>query len=321
MNILDRLSIESDGTVQSRTGNVTIGFLTKTIGEKFKFEMDIESFDQESSEVIFPIMFCIQMNPDDYEARTPFFERWGPIILARIYSIIKKKKHRMEIKHKVLGWFGIKCPKVNYIPTDARWCIQFTVDDQLKKGVINPILSYKIPFKVEFADNAPRIVQDPNATMMTRNPKTKEVIPQSMDGIQILGEGIRLYRFDKSLQDDSDNIKGMFSNTNKELATLRWDNLEWSMRDTYIEISGAEETRNEMHILKINSDKIKRTHAAIRYKDNMFQLAAWGATMLNQRFVELSTDTSNVKWVKLPNNSSIVLNNTKVIKFKVNSDL
>lgn len=321
MNILDRLSIESDGIVQSRTGNVTIGFLTKTIGEKFKFEMDIESFDQESSEVIFPIMFCIQMNPDDYEARTPFFERWGPIILARIYSIIKKKKHRMELKHKALGWFGIKCPKVNYTPTDARWCIQFTVDDQLKKGVINPILSYKIPFKIECADNAPRIVQDPNATMMTRNPKTKEVMQQSMDGIQILGEGIRLYRFDKSLQDDSDNIKEMFSNTNKELATLRWDNLEWTMRDAYIEISGAEETRNETHILKINSDKIKRTHAAIRYKDNMFQLAAWGATMLNQRYVELSTDTSNVKWEKLPNNSTIVLNNTKVIKFKANSDL
>lgn len=320
MNILDRLSIESDGTVQSRTGNVTIGFLTKTIGEKFKCEMDIESFDQESSEVIFPIMFCIQMNPDDYEARTPFFERWGPIILARIYSIIKKKKHRMEIKHKVLGWFGIKCPKVNYIPTDARWCIQFTVDDQLKKGVINPILSYKIPFKIECADNAPRIVQDPNATMMTRNPKTKEVMQQSMDGIQILGEGIRLYRFDKSLQDDSDNIKEMFSNTNKELATLRWDNLEWSMRDNYIEISGAEETRHETHILKINNDKIKRTHVAIRYKDKMFQLAAWGATMLNQRYVELSTDTSNVKWVKLPNNSTIVLNNIKVIKFKTNSD-
>ena len=185
MNILDKLSIESDGLVQSRTGKVTLEFLKKVLGKAFKQEMDWES-DDESGELIFPNMFCIQMHPDDYEARTPFFERWGPIILARIYSLIRKKKHRMELKHKVLGWFGIKCPKVNYTPTDARWCIQFTVDDQLKKGVINPILSYKIPFKVECADNAPRIVQDPNATMMTRNPKTKEVMPQSMDGIQIL---------------------------------------------------------------------------------------------------------------------------------------
>ena len=91
MNILDRLSIESDGTVQSRTGNVTIGFLTKTIGEKFKCEMDIESFDQESSEVIFPIMFCIQMNPDDYEARTPFLKDGDRLFWQEFIPSLRRK--------------------------------------------------------------------------------------------------------------------------------------------------------------------------------------------------------------------------------------
>lgn len=328
MDIMRNLSIDPDGLPQARPERITIGYIKKKLGKMFKQEMDLES-DDETSELIFPTSFHIMMHPDDYQARIAFFERWGPIILARIYSIIRRKKNWVEFKHSVMGYFGKKYPDVKYTPTDPRWCIQFApigTGDNLGRGEINPILSYTIPFKIEYTQNSPRIVHNPNSTLMTRDPKTKELKELALDSSQILGEGISIYMFDNSLQNDPSAISGMYSNIQnsnkkKELATLRWDNLEWTMRDTYIEISGAEDVRNEAYILKINSDKIKRTHAAIRYKDNMFQLAAWGATMLNQRYVELSTDTSNVKWEKLPNNSTIVLNNTKVIKFKANSDL
>ena len=327
MDITRNLSIDPDGLSQARPERVTIGYIKKKLGKMFKQEMDWES-DDDTSELIFPTSFHIMMHPDDYQARIAFFERWGPIILARIYSIIRRKKQWVEFKHKVMEHFGKKYPDVKYTPTDARWCIQFApvgTGDNLGRGEINPILSYTIPFKIENVQNSPRIVHDPNSTLMTRDPKTKELKELALDSSQILGEGISIYMFDNSLQKNPSAISDMYSDTKnsnkrKELATLRWDNLEWTMRDTYIEISGAEETRNDTHILKIDSDKVNRTHAAIRYQDNMFQLAAWGTTMLNQRFVELSTDTSDVKWVKLPNNSTIVLNNIKVIKFKTNSD-
>lgn len=328
MDIMRNLSIDPDGLPQARPERITIGYIKKKLGKMFKQEMDLES-DDETSELIFPTSFHIMMHPDDYQARIAFFERWGPIILARIYGIIRRKKHWLEFKHRVMGHFGKKYPEVKYTPTDARWCIQFApvgTGDNLGRGEINPILSYTIPFKVEYAQNSPRIVQNPNSTLMTRDPKTKALKELALDSSQILGEGISIYMFDNSLQNNPSAISGVYSSTTnsnkkKELATLQWDNLEWSMYDTYIEVSGSEETRNESHILKLNSDKVKRTHVAVRYKDGGFQLAAWGPTMLNERYVDLSIDTTHVKWEKLNPKSTIVLNNAIVIRFKANTDL
>lgn len=320
MNILEKLSIESDGKSVPKSGKVTIGYIKRKLGSEFEQEMDMES-DDETSELIFPTSFHILMHPDDYENRKVFFERWGPIILSRIYAVIRKKKCRMELKHKLFKSFGKKYPKVKYMPTDARWCIQFTpvdVGGNLRKGDLDFILSYTIPFKIEYAQNTPRIVQDPNCTMMTRDPKTKELREQPVEGIRTLGEGVRIYPFDKSLQDAQEDINELFSNSKKELATLQWNNLEWPMYDTYIEISGMEETRKGSNIIKINSDRVKRTHVAIQYKDNGFQLAAWGKTMINERDVELSTDPAHIKWEKLMSKSTIVLNDAVVVRFKAN---
>lgn len=328
MDIMRNLSIDPDGLSHARPEKVTIGYIKKKLGKMFKQEINWES-DDETSELIFPISFHVMMHPDDYQARIAFFERWGPIILAKIYSIIRRKKYWMEFKHRVMGYFGKKYPDVKYTPTDARWCIQFApvgTGDNLRKGEINPILSYTIPFKVEHVQNSPRIVHNPNSTLMTRDPKTKELRELALDSSQVLGEGISIYMFDNSLQNNPDDIRGVFSNTRtsskkKELAILKWDNLEWSMYDTYIEISGSEETRTEPHVLKLNSNKVKRTHVVIQYKDNGFQLAAWGPTMLNERYVELSKDTVNIKWQKLNPKSTIVLNNAIVIRFKANFNL
>lgn len=321
MGVLDKLSIESDGQARNGTGEVTIGYIKKMLGKKFKQEMDLQS-DDESSELIFPIMFIIYMHPDDYQVRKPFFERWGPIVLVRIYTLIREKKQFMELRHRALEHIKRKrYPKVKYLPTDARWCIQFTVDASLQKGKIRCDTSYTIPFKVEFSNNAPRIVTDSNLTITTRNSKTKVLEERSLDGIRVLGEGIRIYPFDNTLQEDPDKINELHDDKKKELARLKWGDLEWSIYDPYIEISGKEETRNESHILKINSDKVKRTHVAIRYRDNEFQLAAWGETMLNERYVELSKDTTHIKWEKLIPNSTIVLNNAIVIRFKANPGL
>lgn|GEM_PF-3971411 len=315
MCILDKLSMEPDGQNRQRLGEVSKGYIKKTLGEKFKHEMDLES-DDETSELIFPTMFIIYMHPDDFRTRMPFFERWGPIFLSRIYSLIRKKKRRMEFRHKVLEHFGNRYPSVKYTPTDARWCIQFTVDGTVQQGEIRSDTSYSIPYKkVEYTNNGPRIVQDPNSTIKTRNPKTKVLEEQTLDGIQVLGEGIRLYPFDKTLQEDPDKIREFHPDKKNELAILQWDNFEWSMYDDYIEISGKEETRNESYILKINSNKVKRTHVAIRYRNNEFQLAAWGDTMLNERNVEVSADAANVKWEKLNPRSTIVLNNEVVLRF------
>lgn len=314
MCILDKLSMEPDGQNGPRLGEVTKGYIKKTLGEKFKHEMDLES-DDEASELIFPTMFIIYMHPDDFRTRIPFFERWGSIILSRIYSLIRKKKRRMEFRHKVLEHFGKRYPSVKYTPKDARWCIQFTVDGTVQQGKIRSDASYSIPYKKVFANNAPRIVQDTNSTIKTRNPKTKVLEEQTLDGIQVLDEGIRLYLFDKTLQEDPDKNREFLPDKKKELAILQWDNFEWSMYDDYIEISGMDDPRNESHILKINNKKVKRTHVAIRYKYNEFQLAAWGITMLNERNVELSTDTSVVKWEKLNPKSTIVLNNEVVLIF------
>lgn len=319
MCILDKLSMEPDGQNGQRLGEVTIGYIKKILGEKFKHEMDLES-DDETSELIFPIMFIIYMHPDDFQARIPFFERWGPIILARIYTQIRKKKRRMEFRHKVLEHLGNRYPNVKYTPTDTRWCIQFTVEGSVKQGEIKTDTSYTIPFKLEMANNAPRIVEDPDGTIKTRNPKTKELEKQKLNGIQVLGEGIRLYQFDNTLQEESDKIKEMLPNMENELAILQWDNLEWKMYDPYIEISGEEETRNESYILKLNSSKVKRTHVAIRYRNNEFQLAAWGRTLLNERNVELSMDTTDVKWKMLNPRSTIVLNNDVLLRFKAKTN-
>lgn len=322
MDILDKLSIDSEDHSGQNMGNATIGGIVKILGEKFKQEMDKESFGKTTSSVLmFPIMFIIYMHPDDFQFRKPFFDRWGPIILAEIYALIRKKKQNMELRHRVLAHIGKRYPKVEYLPTDARWCIQFTVDASLQKGKIRCDTSYTIPFKVEFANNAPRIVPDSNFTITTRNSKTKGLEERSLDGIRVLGEGIRIYMFDKTLQEDPDKINELHDDKKKELARLKWGDLEWTMYDSYIEISGKEETRNESHILKINSDKVKRTHVAIRYRDNEFQLAAWGETMLNERYVELSKDTTRINWVKLSSKSSIVLNNAIVVRFNANPDL
>ena len=215
----------------------------------------------------------------------------------------------------MLERLGHRYPKVKYTPTDARWCVQFTVDGTVPKGEIKIDMSYTIPFKVEIADNAPRVVKDPDATIKTRNPRTSRLEEQNMGDIQVLGEGIRLYPFDKMLQEDPDKISELIPEKKKELALLQWENLEWPMREPYIMISGKSDPRNGSNILKINSDKVQETHVAMQHKETGFQLAAWGPTMLNERHVELSERNAHINWVRLIPKSTIVLNNEVVIKF------
>lgn len=315
MGILDILSIDSNRHIGQGTGNVTIGSIKKILGKKFRQEMDLDS-DDETSELIFPSMFIIYLHPDDYQARVHFFERWGTIILARIYSLIRKKKRRMELRHQVLERFGKRYPNVKYTPSDARWCVQFTVDCNVSRGKIRVDTSYQIPFQMEVANNAPRIVQDPGGTIRTRNPKTKKLEKQGLDDIQVLGEGIRIYMFDKTLQENPNKINELHADEREELAILSWNSLEWSMYESYIMISGINDSRHASNILRINSNKVQETHVVIQYKDKEFQLAAWGPTMLNERDVEVSTDASHIKWVKLNPKSTIVLNNDVVVEFK-----
>jgi len=94
---------------------------------------------------------------------------------------------------------------------------------------------------------------------------------------------------------------------------------KYFMTSNELHISGKNDDRTNMSILKIDNGRILNSHVQIKYfaVEDIFRLAAFGPVKCYEKTVPLSNG-DNILWVNLYNNSNIFINEEISINFKIN---
>ena len=94
---------------------------------------------------------------------------------------------------------------------------------------------------------------------------------------------------------------------------------KYFMTSNELHISGKNDERRNMSILKIDSEQVLSSHIQIKYfaQEDIFKLAAFGSVKCNERTVPLSSG-DDIFWINLFHNSDIFINNEININFKIN---
>lgn len=327
---------------RDQTGNITLKVLKKKLVCEFKQCLKSESDFKEGS-LLFPVSFNILMTPDDFQDRRALFEDWLPVILSALYDTIRKQKQLLEIFPKSLNKIrniGRTCwakankkvcvPKeyisrVTYMPKQGQWFFQFLSCDtdrninRIQDGKPVIYYSYAVPNE-NVEENEPRYVKGGILTEVTKGKKIK-FYEDELAEINIAGQVSYSRPFDEQLPTNQRLIRMAISDYKPAFAKIKFPegNLEWEMRTPYVEISGREDVREQIDVIKIPNSGVQQTHIAIRYskEKKKFELAVWGNTKLNGNEISKSTGTNPI-WVLLPGESTLVLNNDAVVRFEAN---
>ncbi len=147
-------------------------------------------------------------------------------------------------------------------------------------------------------------------------------------GLDILGDGVYTFDFDKNMNEDTAYIGNTANVQQTGWAKLRWTAadggyLVYEMLDSYIDISGDSDSRRTRNICHIDSPAIMTSHVQIRFDQTTrsFFLAAFAKTRLNGREVPISNG-GNPNWITLPKtNSKIFINDAVSVEFNANPNI
>lgn len=301
---------------------ITNRILLKELVTHFKQRMEELSFD---GRILYPMSFNIFMHPDDYNETKESLPFVLPEVVSQFYTKIKEEK--------------AKFPEgVNYAPPATYWFFQFTACQFVEKdGMENLIERGRIittgnltTFDIKKAqtDNT-YSEQNIHLSVKCQNSNTNanNINMEALLGMDILSDGAYTFNFDKNMKEDAKKIQSSVNSKKNGWATLEWMegnmNKTFVMLDTYIDVSGQEETRSTRNICRIDNEAVAVSHVQIQYdpSSQIFLLAAYAKTRLNGREVPISSNASP-EWVQLPKfNSKIFLNDTVSVEFNANADL
>lgn len=315
--------IEPDeGKKEKGVQKITNRLLLKELVTHFQQRMEELSFD---GRVLYPMSFNILMHPDDYSETKESLPFVLPEVVSQFYSKIKEEK--------------AKYPEgVNYAPPATYWFFQFTacqfgekdgVETLIERGKIittGNLTTFDI--KKAVADNT-YSEQNYHLSVKCQNSDTNanNINMEALKGMDILSDGTYTFNFDKKMSEDARKIQSGINKQKNGWATLQWMDGSTSntfvMLDTYIDVSGSEETRTTRNICRISSEDVAVSHIQIQYdpSSQIFLLAAYAKTRLNGREVPISSNASP-EWVQLPKfNSKILLNDKVNVAFNANADV
>lgn len=304
--------------------------INSKITNKMLLQELVTHFEQSMDELsvgrrlLYPMSFNILMHPDDYNQTKESFPFVLPEVVSQFYALIKKEKNKYND--------GVNCT-----PPATYWFFQFSAcrfaedngnESLLERGKIITTGSLTT-FDIQKAQNNVRSEANVKLSVKCQNSNVNDnnINMDALLGMDILSEGSYKFNFDKNMDEDTNSIAASANAREKGWATLRWSegptNKTYPMLDTYINISGSDETRTTRNICQIKSDAVAVSHVQIRYDQTTqtFQLAAWAKTRLNTREVPLSTGNAPT-WIDLPKfNSKLFLNDAVSIEFNANPDM
>ena len=316
-NLFTSLKVDPDDR-NNHAPEVTNTILLEELVEHFEQSMDKLSV---RNRVLYPMSFNILMHPDDYNQTKDSLPFVLPEVIAEFYASIKKKCKNFTNGYKA-------------DPPATYWFFQFSgcriCDDKGKDKLIERGRIITTGSLTTFDFQKAQMSEEANVMLSVKcqnsNVNANNINMQALLGMDIISEGTFRYNFDKNMNESTAGIRPAESNQIKGYASLRWSEgyatKVYTMIDTYIDISGKDETRTSSNICRIDSDAVAVSHIQIRYNASSmtFEIAAFGKARLNTKALEVSVD--NPIWSPLPKtNSKILINDTVNVEFNANPDL
>ena len=314
--------VESIDEQKPKQTKISNKLLLKELVEHFNDQMDDLSVGKR---LLYPMSFNILMHPDDYNASRESLPFVLPEVVAEFYAAIKRKRDTYNCI-------------VNFAPPATYWFFQFSAchigekngeENIIRRGEIVTTGSLTT-FDIHKAQQGKvRTEANVHLSVKCQNSNTNDnnINMEALLGMEILSEGSYTFNFDKSLNEDTSLITAASDIRHNSWATLRWseDNSYkvYDMLDTYIDISGINDSRRTRNICHIQSDAVSTSHIQIKYDQVLqtFSLAAFAKTRLNGREIPISSG-GNPQWINIPKrNSKIFLNDAVSMEFNANSDM
>ncbi len=282
--------------------------------------------------MLYPMKFDVLLHPDDYNSLKDTLQFIISEITFSFYNVIRE----FNSKYK------------DYTPVADSWVFRFApcdIDKYIVEGesfTIEPGKPVTIgSFFCEGLNGRsnPSVDTDCNVQLSVCCNNSvvmegKNINPEILRIVDVLSEGFFRQNFDKTLGEEKAETECAMSSAEpasqsnrstdgQKYATLSYTkngmNYHYNMLDSTVKISGSSETQNRRDIFVIDSPDIQCGHIRIRTTDRgqSFSLAAFGPANLNGRSIPPS-DSEEIRWVNLANNSQIFINSSIAVKFSVN---
>jgi len=285
-----------------------------------------ERLEEETTEIylLFPTCFYIYLHQSDYEERKEGFGHAVSGIVNMFHDYIRKKM--------------MKYP--DYIPHATYWRVQFLpIKDSMfteDKNGKEITVKQKEPFIIStiYSTNISKgNFGSENFTATRRDSDSRKVEkynvnPRALIDVERVGDCFTV-KFDKSFEkirkeiysDDRNNMEqfaiAFLTITIGKFFGVEEEKNKYSMTSNELYISGKNDDRTNLQILKIDNERVLNPHIHIKYNAGVFKIAAFGDVLCSERPITLSKG-SEILWFDLINNTDIFINREININFKIN---
>lgn len=286
--------------------------------EHFEYVMRKESFEDV---VVFPTYFKVLLTSSDYESRKSMFKIIVPKVIQKYYGIIRKYKEKYpESLIKVKYWLFqfSPCP-VDEVENNGTSLL-------VRQGHVTSIAEIESP-DVAGSASSPAMSFNPGRVSVRLDQSVVDFSQSNIDvsaiqGLEVLSEGEFRYKYDEELDDDLKTIDSKrMSNEREAIAELRMStsggNYTFDIYDSLVYVSGQNDKRKGSSFIKLPVESLPDSCLQIKHVGNgRFQIAAFATAVLNQKPMKESQGGA-MQWENLPNNSSILLDNSIGLSFHV----
>ena len=273
--------------------------LLKELNECFLWNLKVESV---GNKMLYPMSFNVLLHPNDFEQRKPALPFIIREIVNNFYDTIKTQQSEF--------------PDIE--PTASKWNFQFSSSEKIFIDENNILeIQQGKPYVIAqlYSVSHGNFGKSTN-TRVSYKPKnsdnysTYNINKDIFKNLDIYGEGIFCFSFDKSLKHLSQSPKHLGESIAKISYTEGNNIVHFAMIDNEIGISGKNDSRNESWVLKVNSTEVLNNHVLIRYDTgkNIFEIAAYGTLRVGERSIPHSSG-GDVKWFPLSKKAKLLINN------------
>ena len=329
MGILDKFKkVVEKGRVEDDddrrpAGQTTAGGKKLSVNQAFYtqitdyFEQKITA-DSVGQRMLFDMGYIIWMHPWDHEKIRQQLIAIIPEVVDQFYEIIKKHLPQYP-----------KC-----IPGSSEWWFQVTPTDVIlgdDREQLSDVMDVK---PVEFIISSTflsmrslksNVSQQANVSLSfcPNNSDTLKNVNINRDllvGIEVKDDVMTIdFDFNKiGVTPEPETVKQLHG-----LGTLSYTTPQgeavYNLRDRSFIVSGAGDKRNQYNILVLPDESLITGHLEFRYNQekNLFEVAAYGTTRLNERLLAIST-RDDMHWIPVARNSKFLLGNNFGLRFKQN---
>jgi len=266
------------------------------------------SFKRESfgNRMLFHTYFYIILHPDDYADRRPALAEITKQAINHFYKLIAKEKSKYE----------------EFIPVSENWCFRFSEGTNYNKLNISVEKGTPVIISMLMGEDLNNLSSSAHikATYRPKNSDPYAKMDINADGlrmIEVVSDGVFRVRFDENLNSLSKAPRSEVNGFALLSFSVGSKSFQYIMKDRQIIITGKTSSSTSRHVLSIDSPYVETEHLRIKVAENLdsFEIAAFAATTLNQKEMQLSSG-KRINWMPLGKNSEILLGQMFNIEFE-----